>query len=117
MEGKSRYSQTSSRRSDFVNYNRLGSLRNEDVDLLTEHEVLGFEPGARLDPQAQRISHLFQPLKHRAAMYPLLSRLSLGIEFSVTTAVRADLLDERRTFEPGIAFNGKQKKIQKRTLS
>jgi hypothetical protein len=50
-------------------------------------------------------------------MYPLLSRLSLGIEFSVTTAVRADLLDERRTFEPGIAFNGKQKKIQKRTLS
>ncbi len=37
----------------------LGQLANEDVDLLTEHEILGFEPGARFEPQAQRIRQLF----------------------------------------------------------
>ncbi len=77
MEAKSRYSLTNNSRSEFVSRNRLGSL-NEDIKLLTEHQILGVEPGARFEPQAQRIRQLFQPLKHRAAKYPILGGLSLG---------------------------------------
>jgi hypothetical protein len=49
--------------------------------LLTEHEVLGFESGAGLEPQAQRVRQLFQPLNHCAAKYPILRFLSLGSNF------------------------------------
>jgi len=59
----------------------LGQLANQDVDSLTKHEIHGFEPGARFEPQAQRIRQLFQPLKHRAAKYPILGGLSLGSNF------------------------------------
>ena len=81
MEGKSRYSQTNSRRSEFVSPNRLGKLADEDVELLTEHQILGFQPGARFEPRAQHIRQLFQPLDHRAAKYPILPDLSLRSNF------------------------------------
>ena len=59
----------------------LGHLADEDVELLTEHQILGFEPGTRFKPQAQRIRHLFQPLNHWGAKYPILHNLSLGSNF------------------------------------
>jgi hypothetical protein len=59
----------------------LGQLADENVELLTEHQILGFEPGTRFQPQAQRIRQLFQPLNHCAAKYPILHDLSLGSNF------------------------------------
>ena len=79
MEAKSRYSLTNNRRSELVSRNRFGSF--EDIKLLTEHQILGVEPGARFEPQAQRIRQLFQPLKHRAAKRTILGGLSLGSNF------------------------------------
>jgi hypothetical protein len=59
----------------------LGQLAHEDVELLTEHQILGFQPGAGFEPQAQRIRQLFQPLNHLAAEYLVLRYLSLGSNF------------------------------------
>jgi hypothetical protein len=52
--------------------------------LLTEHEVLGFGPGARLEPQAQRIGQLFSH-SNIAGKVSDSKRPVTRIEFSVTT--------------------------------
>jgi hypothetical protein len=53
----------------------------DDLELLAENQVLGFEPRARFETRAQDAHHQYQPLSHRAAKYPISARPVIQIEF------------------------------------
>jgi hypothetical protein len=71
----------------------LGQLADEDVDLLTHHEIVRFQPSAKLAPQTQRI--LQRGPHHCVAKYPIPRELSLGSKVVTPTSLDKDAPDFR----------------------
>lgn len=64
----------------------LRQLADEDAELLTKHQILGFEPGARFEPHRAHTRAVSATQPSRAKM-PDPARSVIPIQFSVTTAI------------------------------